>query len=324
MFCIRFTVSLALALLGAAGQLFAMCNEPETSQPVQGIDELIRKSSETEREIWMAAVRGLATVAARSPDERARVWNQARVNSIGMKFVKLESGTFTMGPDFHRILTPYPAHPVKISKPFFLCVTETTNAQFQSIVSKHRPKSACAECPVTDLSFDDIANFCTAISQLEGVQYRLPTEAEWEYACISGADADKENNPTSSQPNAPDNAWCCGNRTNAAPVALLRPNAIGAYDMLGNVYEVVRDWYSEGYYSECASLGQVTDPLGPSMGLVHTLRGGDWYMLDPRPCSCKFRAPWPLVEFNFGSESTPRLRQRIGFRIIRECVENKD
>jgi len=206
-------------------------------------------------------------------------------NRIGMKFVYIPSGRFTMGCRIssEELVHKYgfeaglfkderPLHSVEISKPFYLQTTETTQGQWESIMARNpsRFKDCGDECPVESVSWNDVQKFISGLNKIEGTnEYRLPTEAEWEYACRArtttvfsfGDEEDKLD----------EYAWYWGNSEGQThPVGQKKANAWGLYDMHGNVYEGCQDWYGD-YQS-----GSVTDPKGPSEGEGRVFRGGSW------------------------------------------------
>ena len=123
----------------------------------------------------------------------------------------------------------------------------------------------CAKCPVEQVSWDDAQSFINKLNaKNDGFIYRLPTEAEWEYACRAGTTGDYYGDPDSI-------AWYVKNSGNKShPVGQKQPNAFGLYDMSGNVSEWCQDWY--GDYSS----GEVTDPTGAVSGSKRVLRGNSW------------------------------------------------
>lgn len=195
-------------------------------------------------------------------------------NSIGVEFVKIPAGSFTMGRDKNfeegdDVETPQ--HKVTITRDFYLGKYEVTQAQWVAVMGSNPSNFMGRTNPVEQVSWDDVQVFLGKLNQMEpGRGYRLPTEAEWEYACRAGsttkyAFGDSENE-------LGDYAWCYENSGERAhPVGQKRPNAWGLYDMHGNVWEWCEDWY--GTYPS----GSVTDPKGSTMGSRRVLRGGSWF-----------------------------------------------
>ncbi|MBU0718802.1 MAG: formylglycine-generating enzyme family protein, partial [Planctomycetes bacterium] len=170
------------------------------------------------------------------------------------------------------------------------------------------------------VSWEQAAEFCKLLSEREGATYRLPTEAEWEYACRAGTTTrysfgwDKKR--------LPEFAWCNYTNGRASAVGMLSPNPWGIYDMHGNVFEWVADWYSDTYYGECVERGISEDPQGPGKGRVHVLRGGGWEVDNPDALTCTARFPMPILDrIPFDPDPRTRdlgFRQTVGFRIVRE------
>ena len=137
--------------------------------------------------------------------------------------------------------------------------------------------------PVLRVSWNDAVAYSKWFSAKSGRHFRLPTEAEWEYACRAGSSTpfNTGENITTSQANYngnyPYNKYPKGDaRQNTVPVDSFAPNAWGLYNMHGNVFEWCSDWYSGMYYDECKAKGMVTDPAGPAMGSYRVIRGGSW------------------------------------------------
>jgi len=231
-------------------------------------------------------------------------------NSLGMEFVLIKPGKFLMGSpeDEPGRYSGEKPHQVNLTKSFYLQTTEVTQGQWQALMGKN-PSShkRCGDnCPVEQVSWKDVQQFIQKLNQKEGsAKYRLPTEAEWEYACRAGsADAFPNGGITTLQCGVDDNldaiGWYCGNSQNMIkPVAGKKPNAWGLYDMLGNVQEWCQDWF--GPYPD----DEVIDPKGSKKGSYRVMRGGTWYS-PARDVRCASR---------FGSPPHYRFRH-IGFRLV--------
>jgi formylglycine-generating enzyme required for sulfatase activity len=184
------------------------------------------------------------------------------------KFAQICPGTFMLGsPDSEpgRDSNEGPQHQVTISKAFELQTTEVTQSQWQAVMGSNPSYFKGPDFPVEQVSWDDAQVFIAKLNALgDGYRYRLPTEAEWEYAARAGTTG-----PYAGDLDAM--AWYHANSGNTThPVATKAPNAWGLYDMHGNVWEWTQDWY--GDYSASA----VTDPVGPSSGSGRVRRGGGW------------------------------------------------
>ncbi len=176
-------------------------------------------------------------------------------------------------------------HLVTISSGFWMGKYEVTQGQYERIVGKNPSKFRGPDLPVEQVSWDDVQKFCRKLQgrlprELAGKTARLPTEAEWEYACRAGTTTPFHYGDSldSSMANFDGNNPYGGGRKGeyreqTTPVGSFRPNAWGLYDMHGNVLEWCTDWYGE-YPS-----GAVTDPTGPGSGERRVVRGGGWFNL---------------------------------------------
>jgi formylglycine-generating enzyme required for sulfatase activity len=191
---------------------------------------------------------------------------------VTMKLVFIPAGKFMMGsPESEkgREAKEGPQHEVTLSKPFYMGVTEVTQAQYQAVIGSNPSQFEGPTNPVEMVSWDDGAGFCKKLSEKARQAVRLPTEAEWEYACRAGTktrfcfgDADE---------GLGDYAWYSANSEQKThPVGQKKPNAWGLYDVHGNVWQWCADWY--GDYPK----GAVTDPQGTASGSQRVLRGGSW------------------------------------------------
>src|SRR5215470_11663645 len=216
---------------------------------------------------WLLLV-GLALTT--SPLAAQSTPEKTFTNSIGMEFVLIPPGTFKMGSD-RGDPDERPVHDVTISKQFYMGKYEVTQGQWQAVMGTNpslfpdNPKR-----PVDQVAWDDAQAFIRKLNAMEGVQlYRLPTEAEWEYAARAGSPRiyGFGNDPKQ----LGDYAWYRANAEHRThPVGQKKPNAWGLHDMLGNVWEWVQDW--EGKYASEA----VTDPKGANSGTYHMRRGCAW------------------------------------------------
>ncbi len=245
-------------------------------------------------------------------------------NSIGMVFVKVPAGSFTMGtevncqkPDAFSSSAAYdncmasiredetPARTVTISNDFWIGQFEVTQAQWYAVMGNNPSEFKSDKVgedsrnfPVENVSWEDVQQFISRLEQQDGKKYRLPTEAEWEYACKSGGK---------------DQKYCGGNDVDAVAwyydnsgkrthrVGTKRPNGLGIYDMSGNVYEWCNDWYHKTYYQ----WGKTTDPGGVDSGGSRVYRGGSW----------SGGADIARAAFRDGSSPGYRL-YNIGFRLL--------
>lgn len=164
-----------------------------------------------------------------------------------------------------------PVHEVCV-KDFRIGKYELTQGQWVEIMGSNSSSfDKCGEnCPMDSVSWDDLQDFLKKLKKRTGKNYRLPTEAEWEYAARSGGKREKWSG-TSSESDLGNYAWYVKNSKNQThPVGQKKPNGLGLYDMSGNVWEWVADWYDEGYYEK----SPVEAPNGPGDGAGRVLRGG--------------------------------------------------
>jgi len=191
----------------------------------------------------------------------------------GLKYVWIGPGTFVMGcspGDNECFDQEKPAHQVKITKGFWIGQTEVTVAAYKRFAAgTGRPMAPepifnldwnDEQMPIVNVSWDDAQAYCTWAGG------HLPSEAEWEYAARAGSKEARYGSPD-------EVAWYNANSgLQAHPVGKKLVNGFGLYDVLGNVWEWVNDWYDENYYKSSPS----QDPPGPASGLQHVLRGGSW------------------------------------------------
>ena len=224
-------------------------------------------------------------------------------NSIGMRFVPIPAGTFTMGDADNG-----PTHKVTLTKPFELGQHEVTQEQYEQVMGKTPSMFKGRQNPVDRVSWDDAVEFCRKLSELPGEKsagsaYRLPTEAEWEYACRAGTKTEYSFGDSDSE--LGDYAWCNKNSGGTPhPVGQKKPNAWGLYDMHGNVWEWCQDWY--GKYPS----GSTTDPTGAASGSDRVSRGGSW------------GSTARLARSAFRRGLSPDVRlYRMGFRVLRSSIK---
>jgi serine/threonine protein kinase/formylglycine-generating enzyme required for sulfatase activity len=260
-------------------------------------------------------------------------------NSIGMKFVLIPPGEYDMGTsdaDFEKMKGEFlankdslpdaplvgnssrypdcvafevPQHRVTITRPFYLGKCETTHLQYYTATGTHAPPDGITDgdrAAVPRVSWYEARRFCNILTaraeeKSKKFVYRLPTEAEWEYACRAGTTT--RHSFGDAETDAPGHMWYVDNSgrvTHAAGVK--EPNAWNLHDMHGNTWEWCSDWYSPDYYRKSPR----SDPTGPPTGTMRVLRGGS--SGDP-VCVCRSatRAPWP-----------PATRD-MGFRVV-ACI----
>jgi len=234
-------------------------------------------------------------------------------------FVLIPSGEFDMGGDLDN---EKPLHKVKITKAFYMGIYEVTQAQYISVMNKKPTYFLNPNLPV-GVTWNEAVEFCNKLTILTGNKFRLPTEAEWEYAARGGIDSKKYIWGDSilpvvdgiKQANVPDESLkklhpqfniikgYNDGFDGLAPVGSFAPNGYGLYDMTGNAWERCSDYYDETYYKS----SPVNDPQGPNYGMKRVLRGGGcWYNPDELKVGSRCGSP-----VNKGGSND-------GFRVVME------
>ena len=200
--------------------------------------------------------------------------NTFKDSVTGMEFVLVQAGCFQMGDSFGEGLpAERPVHEVCLDS-FYLGKYEVTQGQWKKIMGGNLAhfKDCGENCPMESISWTDVQTFLAEINNLSSQKYRLPTEAEWEYAARDGGKVVKWSG-TSSENRLGDYAWYGDNSGDKAhPVGQKKPNAFGLYDMTGNVWEWTGDLYAETFYSKSPR----ENPRGAEEGTDRVLRGGCW------------------------------------------------
>lgn len=220
---------------------------------------------------WMVTVAVLSCLMA-----AAQASSKNYTNSIGMKFVLIPSGSFMMGADLNfedGYKNETPQHRVTISRAFYLGKYEVTQQQWVKIMGNNSSKFKGRTRPVEQVSWNDAQRFINKLNAAEGGKhYRLPTEAEWEYACRAGTDTAYSFGDDADQ--LGNYAWFDGNSGNKThPVGQRQANPWGLHDMHGNVWEWVQDIYAEKAYGNHSG----RDPIYTGSGSNRVDRGGSWY-----------------------------------------------
>jgi len=220
-----------------------------------------------------------------------------------MEFVWIPPGSFDMGSpgdETGHDSNESPIHKVTLTKGFWLGRTPVTERQYYNVMRKPMPRRS--RCPVTNVSWNHAMDFCERLEKRTSHRFRLPTEAEWEYACRAFATG--RFNIGDSDGDVDRAGWYSGNsRVKTSSVHQKEQNAWGLFDMHGNVCEWCSDWYAQDYYDRKIEI----DPQGPDKGDDRVLRGGSWQD-KAKHCRCAARGYLrPLA---------PRLPP--GFRVVRE------
>jgi formylglycine-generating enzyme required for sulfatase activity len=255
---------------------------------------------------------------------------QAVTNAIGMKLVLVPTGKFTMGSATTEADRgdDEAQHTVEITKPYYMSANLVTQEEYTKVMGKNPSWMSASgsarqkvkgldtsQFPVDNVSWRDAQQFCDRLSAMDrkagkSRQYRLPTEAEWEYAC---REAGKTTTPfscgeslSSAQANF-DGTFPYGKAargpslSRTTRVGSYKPNQLGLYDMHGNIWQWCSDWYGKDYYSRSPK----TDPQGPASGTTRVLRGGAWCQ-NGKECRSAYR----------GNEAPNFQDGTIGFRVV--------
>ena len=248
---------------------------------------------------------------AKSADEPNIPLKKNRIiPGLGIKCNYVKAGTFRMGSAESGPNDEKPVHEVNISRSFWMGTCEITQAQWRALMGTDPSKYKGDELPVEMVSWHETAEFCRKLTQRErkesrlpdGYVYRLPTEAEWEYAARGGTKSCNYKYPGSNNPD--EVSWhhpASADETH--PVGTKRPNEIGLYDMAGNVWEWCLDWYAPDYYANAPK----ADPLNNNYGekTYRVCRGGSWGLY---PTHCR--------SANRGGGTPAGKFYSYGFRVV--------
>jgi formylglycine-generating enzyme required for sulfatase activity len=238
------------------------------------------------------------------PAKAQRAYNKTEGGPLSIAMVKVQGGYFDMGSDDESDATDRkPAHTVRLST-FNISAYEVTQELWCQVMDTNPGYYTCKECPVTNVTWADIQTFISKLNAMKGRHYRLPTEAEWEYAARGGVfekslvkehttarggvnalfvceENENLRRPTkyktgkkyAGKHEAQPVAWYAENsKDRLHEVGRKQPNELGIYDMSGNAEEWVSDWYANSY----GSRDTVENPSGPVSGKSHSVRGGSW------------------------------------------------
>ena len=227
-----------------------------------------------------------------------------------MEMVRIEAGTFAMGAplslsDIFGRPNEHPQHQVTLSRGFYLGKYEVTQAQWEGVTGSNPSFLIGPNHPVEKVSWEDVQAFVHTLNTAAGASlYRLPTEAEWEYAARAGTETLWSFGDDESQ--FEDHGWWAGNTNREATkdVGMKLANPWGLYDMYGNVWEWAQDWYGSDYYASSPS----TDPPGPASGTRRVTRGGSYSNSDRLFMRSAFR-----------TQHRPPTQRNVttGFRLLR-------
>jgi formylglycine-generating enzyme required for sulfatase activity len=206
-------------------------------------------------------------------------------SGVRIEMVVVPAGTFDMGSNSGDA-DEKPVHRVTISKAYLMGKYEVTQGQWKAVMGKNPSHfTGNDELPVEQVSWDECQEYIRRLNAKTGMQFRLPTEAEWEYACRAGSTGDWAGSLDSmgwyyenaGRSRLSDSSWSAESMTNNGnqthPVGQKQPNGWGLFDMHGNVWEWCQDWYDENYYGRSPG----TDPAGAVEGSNRVFRGGCWF-----------------------------------------------
>lgn len=225
----------------------------------------------------------------------------------------IPSGSMTMGMPDVGFDAPddCPPHEVRIRRPYWLGKHEVTVKEFLNVIQPDDAATATSSedrHPIRNVTWYEAEQFCRKLSELQVEKqanrvYRLPTEAEWEYACRAGSEAYHWRRTRS---NDDDSGEAAGTvpPLPVTPVGTYPPNAFGLHDMRGNVWEWTADWHDRTYYAR----SPLDDPQGPATGLLKVVRGGDWIFVGE------------LCRINYPIMPPWKSSPVVGFRVVCEIV----
>jgi len=262
---------LGAVLASAMGAVTYMSHKSHTSHRQQPPPRGVR------REPGISPAPGTTTAGP----EPGRPW---AVPVLGMAFMPVSAGTFKMGAeDRDADDDEKPVHDVRITRDFWMGKYEVTQAEYEALMGENPSRFKGARNPVEMVSWEDATAFCAKLSERErkagrlpaGYEYRLPTEAEWEYCCRAGATGrfcfGDDESRLKEYANYEDTPVYEDEKT--APVGRFKPNAWGLYDMHGNVWEWCLDWYDSDYYERTNG---ASDPVNLQKAANRVKRGGSW------------------------------------------------
>ncbi|MCA9079125.1 MAG: SUMF1/EgtB/PvdO family nonheme iron enzyme [Planctomycetaceae bacterium] len=237
------------------------------------------------------------------------------VNSVGMEFVLVPAGDFLLGrADYGFVpVDDSPPRPCRITQPYLLQAREVSLGQFEEVMGRlplamgdgAQLKPFHFKRPCVDLTWNEAHEFCAQLTELEtplGRRYRLPSEAEWEFACREGQDRPFRYQATRPKDDPSGIAAGVEPARKLTACGSYPPNALGLYDMRGNAWEWCQDWFSRTY------IGPVDNPRGPASGYLKVVRGCDWRFVG-EPCQIDYPMMPPFKSNPF-----------VGFRVVCELI----
>ena len=232
----------------------------------------------------------------------AAVIQIAAAQEINPEMIFVQGGTFKMGSNFG-VEDELPIHDVRVDD-FYIGKYEVTQREWRQIMDQDTSKryfGGFDSLPVERVSWYNVIAFIEKLNQKTGLKYRLPTEAEWEFAARGGNSSKGYKYSGSNSDTSV--AWKVGNsHARSHPVGRKKPNELGIYDMTGNIFEWCSDWYSPTSYQ----VSPKENPIGPAVGIHKVIRGGSWFFDNTGLRSCDRASANP--EYRYGY---------IGFRLCR-------
>ena len=247
--------------LGRQSFHFNLRNNPKLSEQISKVEVI---PSKVRNEV-ITVIAEEKKMLARKLAAEAR--GEFTVNGVTFKMIRVDGGIFLMGSTSGEA-DEEPVHEVRV-KSFSIGQTEVTQELWEAVMGNNPSLIKGKKNPVEQVSWDDCQMFIQKLNKLTGRKFRLPTEAEWEFAARGGTQS--KGYTYSGSNKIEDVAWYVGNSDKITyEVASKYPNELGIYDMSGNVWEWCQDWYARDYYSYCVAI----NPTGPSSGYLRVNRGG--------------------------------------------------
>lgn len=274
-FRLKTTLSLRGEKVNETETLLRLDNEPVGKEIVQKINFPLLHVKKDAEDPYLLEIRDESQLlfALQVSPEGSGMFN---VKGVKFKMIKVEGGNFNMGEGRE-------AHEIKLNS-FYIGEVVVTNELWRAVMGKNS-KDGDAQLPVVDVSWNDCNYFIGKLNKITKRRFRLPTEAEWEFAARGGKKS--EGYRYSGSNNIKEVAWYLGNSNSRThPVKTKKKaNELGIYDMSGNVWEWCHDWYNGNYYK----VSPRNNPQGPSSGSRRVMRGGSWYY-DAVNCrsSCRY------------------------------------
>lgn len=234
-----------------------------------------------------------------TPEEPVKTQSNEKKDFFEMVYIP--AGSFKMGHESGEKMDK-PVHEVELDE-YWIGKYEVTQAQWVEIMGENPSGFPdCPQCPIDNVNYDDIQKFIEKVNEKSGYTYRLPTEAEWEYAARGGSQS--KGFRFSGSNNINEVGWYWENSAEKThPVGQKKPNELGLYDMTGNVAEWCSDWYSDEYYTRSPR----KNPKGEETGVLRSVRGGSWEMDSRRSIVWHRNSSVPVTR-----------NEALGFRLVRE------